>query len=365
MKRRSFLKASLALTTASTAGVIAAPAVAQSQPPVRWRMTSSFPKSLDLTFGAGELFCRTVSEVTEGRFQIQQFAAGEIVGGFQALDAVQNGTVEAAYTGALFYTGKDPTFALAAAVPFMMNPRQQHGWLYHAGGNEMLNEFFAKYNILAFPCGQTGNQWGGWFRKEIRGVEDLSGLKMRVAGIAGNVMQKVGVIPQQIPPGDIYPAMERGTIDAVEYIGPYDDEKLGLFKVAKNYYFPGWGEGGTVFHAMINRDKWQELPKAYQAAIKTASQAATLSMMAAYDARNPEALFRLLGAGVQLKGFPNEIIDVLHKATQELYAEISARNATFKQILESQTQFRDRNYAYHQVADHQFDTIMLRLRRRS
>lgn len=361
MRRRAVLHA----TPVAAATALASPAVAQTMPAIRWRMTSAFPRNLDLTYGAGEYFCRLVNEMTDGRFTITQFPAGEIVGAFQAVDAVQQGSVEAAYAGGLFYIGKDPAFALSAAVPFMMNPRQQHAWLYHGGGNDMLNRFFARYNMIGFPCGQTGNQWGGWFRREIRTADDLRGLKMRVAGLAGNVMQRVGVVPQQIPPGDIYPALERGVIDAVEYIGPYDDEKLGLNRVARFYYYPGWGEGGTVFHAFLNLARWNELPRPYKAAIEAASQAATLNMLAHYDFRNPEAITRLVAAGTQLRGFSNELVDTLHRAAQEFYAEVSAQNATFKEILDSQVAFRDRNYQYHQVADFQFDAMMLRLRRRA
>lgn len=362
MQRRAVLHSSVVAGAASA--TLAAPAVAQTAPAIRWRMTSSFPRTLDLTYGAGEFFCRQVAALTDGQFQITQFPAGELVGAFQALDAVQQGSLEACFTGALFYIGKDPAFALAAATPFMMNPRQQHAWMWHAGGNEMLAELFRGFGVVGMPCGQTGNQWGGWFRQEIRGVEQLRGLKMRVAGLAGNVMQKVGVVPQQIPPGDIYPSLERGVIDAVEYIGPYDDEKLGINRVARNYYYPGWGEGGTVFHAFFNQAKFEDLPARYKAAIETASQAATLNMMANYDAKNPDALIRLVAAGTQLRAFPTDVINLLHSATQELYTELSDRSPAFKRILESQVAFRDKNYQYHQVADFQFDAMMLRLRRR-
>ncbi|RVT98969.1 ABC transporter substrate-binding protein [Rhodovarius crocodyli] len=362
MQRRSVLQQSL--MAGAGAATLASPALAQSNPAIRWRMTSSFTRVLDVTYGAADYFCRRVSELTDGQFQIQQFAAGEIVGGLQALDAVQQGSVEAAATGALFFIGKDPTFALAAATPFMLNPRQQHAWLWQQGGNEMLNEFFANYNVVAFPFGQTGNQWGGWFRNEIRTVENLRGLKMRVAGLAGNVMQKLGTVPQQIAPGDIYPALERGVIDAVEYIGPHDDEKLGLNRVARYYYYPGWGEGGTVFHGMFNKEKYEALPRLYKTAIAVASEASTLMMMSAYDTKNPDALMRLLASGTQLRAFPNDVLAALYRSTEEMYNEISATNANFKKILEAQIAVRDRNYAYHQVADFQFDAMMLRLRRR-
>jgi TRAP-type mannitol/chloroaromatic compound transport system substrate-binding protein len=362
MQRRHLLKLGLG-TAVGTA--LAAPAIAQSTPQIRWRMTSSFTKALDITYGAGELFCRYVSELTDGRFVIEQFAAGELVPGLQALDAVQNATVEAAYTGTLFYVGKDPTFALGAAVPFMLNPRQQHGWFYHAGGNELFNSFLAKYNVIGFPCGNTGMQWGGWFRKEIKTAEDLKGLKMRIAGLAGSIVARVGVVPQQIAPGDIYPALERGAIDAVEYIGPYDDEKLGFAKVIKYYYTPGWQEGGTVFHTLFNAEKWAALPPTYKKAVEVAAQATTTDMLAHYDTKNPEALVRLVAAGVKLSVFPQEVLSAIYTAAQDHYTGLIASNETFATIYKAQKEFRDRNYTYHQYADFLYDTMMLQLRRKS
>jgi TRAP-type mannitol/chloroaromatic compound transport system substrate-binding protein len=362
MQRRSFLKLG---AVATTGAALRAPAIAQSAPQVRWRMTSSFTKSLDITYGAGELFCRYVSELTDGRFTIQQFAAGELVPGLQALDAVQNGSVEMGYTGMLFYVGKDPTFALGAAIPFMLNPRQQHGWFYHAGGNELYNAYLAKHRVIGFPCGNTGMQLGGWFRKEIKSTEDLKGLKMRIAGLAGTIVARVGVVPQQIAPGDIYPALERGAIDAVEYIGPYDDEKLGFNKIAKYYYTPGWQEGGTVFHVIINSAQWDALPAIYKKAVEVAAQAATTSMLAHYDAKNPEALVRLVASGVTLSVFPQEVLESIYAAAQDHYAGLIASNEAFASIYKSQKEFRDRNYVYHQFADFQYDAMMLQFRRRS
>jgi TRAP-type mannitol/chloroaromatic compound transport system substrate-binding protein len=363
MKRREFLRNGLGAVATSAA--VASPAIAQTAPTIKWRMTSSFPKALDITYGAAEQFCKCVSDLTEGRFQIQQFAAGEIVPGLQALDAVQNDSVEMAYTGALFYAGKDPTFALGASVPFMMNPRQQHAWFYHASGNELFNDFLAKYNVVGFPCGNTGMQWGGWFRKEIKSAADLQGIKMRIAGLAGRVAVGVGIVPQQTAPGDIYPALERGAIDAVEYIGPYDDEKLGFDKIVKFYYTPGWQEGGTVFHTMINKTKWAELPKSYQRAIEISAQAATTSMLAHYDAKNPEALRRIIANGVKVSVFPPDVIEKMYASAEDLYKGLIASNESFAKIYASQKEFRDRNYFYHQAADFQFDTMMLQIRRKS
>ena len=212
-----------------------------------------------------------VAEMTDNKFQIQVFAAGEIVPGLQALDATSNGTVEMCHTVSYYYVGKDPTFAIFASVPFGLNARQQNSWWYQGGGKELGNEFFKKFSVIGFPCGNTGTQMGGWFRKEIKTVADLSGLKFRIGGIAGQVLQKLGVVPQQIAGGDIYPALEKGTIDAAEWVGPYDDEKLGFQKVAKYYYYPGFWEGGPMVHAFVNLEKWNALPKNYQAILANAS----------------------------------------------------------------------------------------------
>jgi TRAP-type mannitol/chloroaromatic compound transport system substrate-binding protein len=246
------------------------PAIAQTAPEIRWRLQSAFPKTLDTVYAAGEAFSKYVSEATDGKFQIQVFAAGEIVGSFQTLDAVTNNTVEISHTVLSYFVGQDPTFALGAIIPFGMNTRQTNAWLYEGGGNDLLNEFYSKYGIFALPASSTGTQMGGWFRKEIKG------LKMRIAGLRGDVMAKLGVVPQQIPAGEIYPALERGTIDAEEWVGPYDDEKLGLQKVAPFYYYPGWWEGGTTHHYFINKAKWDELPKAYKAIVQSASESTNL-----------------------------------------------------------------------------------------
>src|SRR5436305_3808873 len=293
MKRRQFLKTASAGVAATA---IASPAIAQSMPETKWRLTSSFPKSLDTIYGASEVFAKAVAEATDNKFQIQTFAAGEIVPGLQAADAVTNGTVDMCQTASYYFIGKDPTFALPCSVPFGPNARQQNAWQYHHGGIELMNEFFKKYNIYALPAGNTGCQMGGWFRKEIKEVSDLNGLKFRIGGFAGRVLAKLGVVAQQIAGGDIYPALEKGTIDAAEWVGPYDDEKLGFHKVAQYYYYPGWWEGGPMLHNFVNIAKWNELPKTYQSIVHSASHVANTLMQAKYDAVNPAALKRLVAA---------------------------------------------------------------------
>jgi TRAP-type mannitol/chloroaromatic compound transport system substrate-binding protein len=361
MKRRQFVQAA---GVGIAAGVVAKPAIAQSAPEVKWRLTSGFPKSLDTIYGAAEVFSKYVSEATDGKFQVQVFAAGELVGTFQAVDAISNGTVEAAHTASYYYVGKDPTFALGTAIPFGLNSRQMNAWLYHGGGSDLLNEFYAKHNIYALPGGNTGCQMGGWFRKEIKGVADIQGLKMRIGGLAGQVLQKLGAVPQQIAGGDIYPALERGTIDAAEWVGPYDDEKLGFNKVAPFYYYPGWWEGGPTLHFMFNTAKWNELPKTYKAIAAAAAGYANVEMQAKYDARNPAALRRLVGGGAQLRPFPQEMMEACYKASNELYDDISAKNADWKKVYESYRSFRNEEYLWFQVAEYTFDNFMIRARAR-
>ena len=332
MKRRQFLKVAGAGAAASA---IAAPAIAQSSPEIKWRLTSSFPKSLDTIFGAAEAFAKAVAEGTDNKFQIQVFAAGEIVPGLQAADAVSNATVEMCHTASYYYFGKDPTFAFGTAVPFGMNKRMVDAWNYFGGGIDLMNDFYKKFNIYALPAGNTGAQMGGWFRKEIKSVDDLKGLKMRIGGFAGRTMAKLGVVPQQLAGGDIYPALEKGTLDACEWVGPYDDEKLGFHKVAPYYYYPGWWEGGPMLHNFINIGKWNELPKSYQSIIRSASHVANEWMMAKYDAGNPAALKRLVAGGAKLQPFSAAILDASHKAALEVYEETNKANADFKKVYDS------------------------------
>ncbi|MCC7039189.1 MAG: TRAP transporter substrate-binding protein DctP [Burkholderiales bacterium] len=360
MERRSFVK------HAGLAGILAAgsaPVYAQAQPEVKWRLASSFPKSLDTIFGAADVVSKRVSAATDGKFQIQVYAGGEIVPAFGVVDAVQNATVQCAHTAPYYFFGKDPTFAFGCALPFGFNARQQNAWMYHGGGIQLMREFYKDYNIYNFPAGNTGAQMGGWFRKEIKTVEDLKGLKMRVGGTGGLPLQKLGLIPQQIPGGDIYPALEKGTIDAAEWVGPYDDEKLGFYKVAKNYYYPGWWEGGPELSLFVNMKAFDELPKSYQAILESAAAEANIDMLAKYDALNPPALRRLIANGVHLRPFSNEIMAACYKATGEVYDEIASKNTKFAKIYGPWKEFRANQVEWFAVAENRFDNFMIAAQR--
>jgi TRAP-type mannitol/chloroaromatic compound transport system substrate-binding protein len=337
MKRRTVLKSGLALAAGSA---LAAPAIAQSNPAIRWRLTSSFPKSLDTIYGGGEVFSNRVAKLTDGQFNIRVFAAGDIVPAFQALDAVQQGTVEICHTASYYYTGKNLAFGFGTAVPFGLTTRQQNAWMYHGGGIDKLNEFYKEFGVIAFPAGNTGAQMGGWFRSEVNTLNDLKGLKIRIPGLGGQVMARLGAVPQNLPGGDIYPALERGAIDATEWVGPYDDEKLGFYKIAKNYYYPGWWEPCSMYHVMVNLEKWNALPKTYQEAVISAAREANLDMVAEYDAKNRLALQRLKVAGVKFIKYSDEIMKGAFKAATELYDEESGKNPKFKALYEEWRTFR-------------------------
>ncbi len=363
MKRRQFLTATAAGASAAVSSV-AMPAIAQSMPQIKWRLATSWPKSLDTLYGSCDVFAKRVAEITDNRFQIQVFAAGEIVPGLAVLDTVQNQTVEIGSTATYYYWGKDAALAFGTAVPFGLNARQMESWLVHGGGNDLLQDLFVNFNCYGIPMGNTGAQMGGWFRKEINKVEDLQGLKFRIGGFAGTVIRKLGVVPQLLAAGDIYTALEKGTIDAVEWIGPADDEKLGFQKIAKYYYYPAWWEGGANAHTLVNLEKWNALPKGYQAVLLAAARDAGHWMTGKYDASNPPALKRLLAGGVLLRSFSQEIIEACYEATKEVYAETSETNPRFKKLYESLAAFRGDSYLWWQVAEMGFDSFQVRLRSR-
>lgn len=355
MDRRTFI---------STAGIggaaaaLAAPALAQGAAKVQWRLTSSYPKSLDTLFGISEGLAERVAALTDGNFTIQVFAPGEIVPPLQALEAAGAGTVECAHSLGSFNIGKDPTFAFDTSLPFGLNTRQHNAWLYQGGGRALMNEFLAGYNVYAIPSGNTGAQMGGWYRKEINSLADLNGLKLRIAGLGGNILSRLGVVPQQIGGGDIYAALEKGTIDAAEFSGPYDDEKLGFVKVAPYYYAPGWWEGTANVGLFINLDKWNSLPPAYQAALEAASSATMIDCLAKYDARNPEAVYKLVAQGAQLRTFPDEVMQAAYVEAYKMYDEIAGSNEAFRKIYEPWKAFAEKARAWNRVCELPFDYFL-------
>jgi TRAP-type mannitol/chloroaromatic compound transport system substrate-binding protein len=350
MRRRHFL----AGMAAGTAAAVAAPAVAQT-PAIRWRMATSWPRSLDTIYGSAAALAERVSAITEGKFQIQVFAGGEIVPALAVFDSVANSTVDCGHTLSSYYFGKSPVYAFDGGLPFGLNTRQQQAWMAYGGGKELMREMFGKANIVPFPVGNVGVQMGGWFRKEINTVEDLRGLKFRIGGFGGAVLSRLGTVPQQIPAGEIYTALERGTIDAAEWIGPHDDEKLGFARVARYYYTPGWFDGAAQITAYVNQDKWNELPAPYKAAFEAAANEQVMLMMASYDRKNPDALKRLVAAGAQLRVFSRPVLEACYRATVEHADGIAAQNADFKKVYDAWKPFVDDANLWFRVAENTLD----------
>ncbi len=363
MKRKQFLQQAIAGAAASTALVACRrsgeTAAGGAQPRVRWRMATSWPKSLETIFGGADTLCRRVEAITGGRFTITPFAAGEIVPGLQVLDAVQGGTVECGHTASYYYVGKNPALGFGTTVPFGLTAQQQNAWLYHGGGLEAMAKLYADFGVLSFPAGNTGAQMGGWFKQQIKGLSDLKGLKMRIPGLGGEVMTRLGVNVQVLPGGEIFLALDRNAIDAAEWVGPYDDEKLGLHKAAQYYYYPGWWEPGPTLEAQVNQSAWDKLPQEYQDAFRTASYEANLNMLAQYDALNRQALKRLQTGGTQLTAYSPEIVQAAEKASFDLYEENASKDATFKSVYEGWKAFREEIFTWNRVNELSYSSFAM------
>jgi TRAP-type mannitol/chloroaromatic compound transport system substrate-binding protein len=334
-----------------------APAV-HAQAAIRWRLASSFPKSLDTLYGGAVVFAENVKKLSGGKFEISTHAAGELMPAFGVVDGVQQGSIECAQTAPYYFFGKNETFALGTAVPFALNSRQMTAWMFEGNGMKLMREFYSGYNMINFPGGNTGAQMGGWFRKEIKSLKDMKGLKFRIAGFAGKIMERMGVVPQNIPGGDIYPALEKGTIDAAEWVGPYDDQKLGLVKVAPYYYYPGFWEGSAQLEFFVNQKAYDALSAENKAIIEAAASMAHIDVQAKYDARNPIALKQLVGGGAKLRAFPQDMMNQAFKISNEIYAETSAKNPTFKKIYDDMAKFRADVNLWFRFTEMGFDRFM-------
>jgi TRAP-type mannitol/chloroaromatic compound transport system substrate-binding protein len=354
MDRRSLIKHA-GIAGVLTAGV--APAV-HAQATIRWRLASSFPKALDTIYGAADVFAKKVNEMSGGKFTISVHPGGELMPAFGVVDGVQQGTVEAAHTAPYYFFGKDDTFAMGTAIPFGLNSRQLTAWYYDGNGLTLFREFYDKYNIVNFPGGNTGAQMGGWYRSEIKSAADIKGMKMRIGGFAGKVLTRMGGVPQNIPGGEIYQALEKGTIDATEWVGPYDDEKLGFQKVAKNYYYPGWWEGGAQLDFYINKAAFNALSPEYKAIVECAASHAHTTMQAMYDARNPAALKRLVAGGAKVLPFPKAVMDEAYKQAMSLYTELNDTNPAWKKIYTDYSSFRKDQNLWFRFTEAQFDRYM-------
>ncbi len=342
-----------------TAPQAQAPAQSSSMPAVEWEMATSWPVALDTIFGGAQTTADRVAALSGGMFKITPRAAGELAPGTQVLDVVSQGAVAAGHTASYYYIGKSPVTAFGTSLPFGFTAQQQDAWLFEGGGLEALQGVYAKlFNVIQFPAGNTGTQMGGWFRKEINTVADLSGLKMRIPGLGGQVMTALGVTVQVLPGGEIFQALQTGAIDAAEWVGPYDDQKLGLNQVAEFYYYPGWWEPGPTLEVEVNLDEWNKLPKEYQEFVKVASHEANTIMLARYDARNNQALGELITGGSKLRAYSPEILDAAETAAFTIYEDFASKDADFKAIYEPWKAFRDRIYSWHKTNQSAFEQFV-------
>ena len=355
MDRRSIIK------NAGMAGVLAAgmaPAV-HAQAAVRWRLASSFPKSLDTIYGGAEVMSKAVRAMSGGKFEISVHAGGELVPPFGVVDGVQNGTVEMTHTVPYYFYGKNPAFALGSAIPFGLNARQMTAWMMYGNGRKLMNELYATYGMVSYAGGNTGVQMGGWYRKQIKSVADFKGMKMRLGGgLVGEVMQLLGAVPQSIPGGEVYTALEKGTIDAAEWVGPYDDQKLGFNKVAPFYYYPGWWEGGPEVDFFVNQKALDSLSPENKAILETACAMAATDMLAKYDAFNPKALKQLVAAKTKVLPFPQDVLEGSYKAAMQVFEANNAKSPEWKKIFADLRAFQRDQVLWFRFAEAKFDSFM-------
>ena len=355
LKRREFVRK--ATLGAASAGVLASCRGTEPQsraadnvvtgPRVSWRLASSYPPSLDILHGTALRVADRVEALTGGQFTIRVFAPGELVPALQVMDGVQSGTVQAGHTADYYYIGKNPALAFGTAIPFGLTYRQRIAWLNHAGGLDLMRDIYSDFGIISFVCGSTGLQFGGWFREPIDSLADMRGLRMRIPGLAAEIMVRLGVSVQVLAAAEIYPALERGAIDATEWVGPYDDEKLGLYRIAKNYYIPGWWEPGVTTTLQVGLDAWNDLPPTYQEALTSACDGANVQTLARYDVENPLALARLTSEhGVTLRSFSDDILEAAWRETQTYLEEQAAASADFRRVYDSWSEFRARSFRY-------------------
>jgi len=344
------------VAAAPTAPQAQAPAQASSLPAVEWEMATSWPIALDTIYGGAVVTAERVAAMTNNMFQITPRVAGELAPALQVLDVVAQGAVAAGHTASYYYVGKSPATAFGTALPFGFTAQQQNSWLFEAGGLSQLQGIYAKlFNVIQFPAGNTGTQMGGWFRKEINTVADLNGLKMRIPGLGGQVMTQLGVTVQVLAGGEIFQALQTGAVDAAEFVGPYDDEKLGFNQVADFYYFPGWWEPGPTLEVQVNLDEWNKLPKEYQEILKSACHESNTIMLARYDARNNEALDKLIAGGTKLRAYSPEILTAAETAAFALYDDFASKDADFKAIYDGWKPFRERIYTWMKLNQSAFE----------
>ncbi|MBA55127.1 MAG: ABC transporter substrate-binding protein [Pseudomonadales bacterium] len=332
-----------------------ATAEAAPQQTYEWKMVTTWPRNYPGLGMAPENFAKAVNEMSGGRLKVKVHGAGELVPAMGVFDAVARGAVEVGHGAAYYWKGKSPAAQFFTAVPFGLNVQEMNGWLHYGGGMELWRETYAPFNLVPFAGGSTGVQMAGWFKKEINSVEDLKGLKMRIPGLAGEVFQRLGGVPVTLPGGELFTALQTGSIDATEWVGPYNDLTFGLYKAADYYYYPGWHEPGAMLEFIINKEAWESLPPDLQAIVTYATRAINQDMLDEYTARNNTALKELVEKhGVQLRKLPDDVVDALRVASEQVIQETIAEDEMAKKVYDSFKTFRDNVMPYTAISEEAF-----------
>lgn len=355
MKRRAFLKTGLVGTAA---GTIAAPAIVGAAESFKWKMTTSFPPGLPFYQsgpGSAEWIVKAIEELSNGRLKIKLYAAGELIPWNGGFDAVTAGTVEMNSAVAYYWSGKVPALQYFGTVPFGMTFQGQNAWYYHGGGLELWNEIYKDFGVIGMPCGNSGVQMTGWFKKPVNSLADFNGLKMRIPGLGGKIYKEIGVNVKLLGGGEIFPALERGVIDAAEWVGPVQDRRLGLHKAAKNYYNTGWHEPSTTTELLINKKAYDKLPKDIQAIIQHVARSANITAHTSAEALNGEALADLVqNHGVRVSQLPKDVIDELRKKADEVLTAGAAADPVTRKVHDSFMKFKKRHDSWANSSERQF-----------
>lgn len=364
MKRRHFLRTASVATAAGlgvaacgnkTAATASSGGGKTAAAEFKWKMVTTWPPNFP-GLGTGALhFAETIEKCSNGRIKVKVYGANELVPALEVFDAVSRGTAELGHAGAYYWKGKTESASFFSAVPFGLTATEMNAWLYFGGGLELWREAYAPFGVLPAPCGNSGCQMGGWFNKEIRSVADLKGLKMRIPGLGGEVLARAGATSVTLAGGEIFTALQTGTIDAAEWVGPYNDLAFGLYKAAKYYYYPGWHEPGSTLECLINQKAFDALPKDLQAIVLTAAQATNDRMLAEFNARSPAALAALVNEHkVELRAFPNDVLKLLRELSNDVVREKAAKDPMFKKVYDSFVRFQSEVIPWTRIGDQAF-----------
>ncbi len=358
MNRRSFIKkAGIAVAGASISPLMFASA---QRSKFNFEMVTSWPTSLDTLFGTAENIAKYINEASSGDITVKVYPAGAQIGALEVYDAVSTGAFAMAHTAPYYFINKNPAHGFFTAVPFGMDSQQFNAWMYAGNGNALAQELLAPDNMVSFPAGNTGAQTGGWFKREINTVADLQGLTMRFPGFGGQVMGRVGVNVQNIPGGELFLALDTGVIDAADWVGPYDDQILGLNKAAPYYYFPSWAEPGPGVCLYMNKDEFGGLPADLQSVVADACARGNVEMLSNYDTKNYTALQELIASGTQIRLFSDEILGAFAKATDEIHAENAAKAPGYQRIHDDYRSFMDNVRAWTKVTQHAYNGFIFK-----